>query len=115
VYCFWRSANEFGRRILTRSDVSDEIRNLICARADHVLFPGGHNEDYFICNVEADEDASGDEVLFIYLCYQKAGIEPKATLILDLLVEIRKALVSVGEQRFPHIQHVPFEAQALAS
>ena len=97
------------------ADVSPELKELICSTADVVLYKKGHSENCFICNVEADDDASGDEVLFIYLCYQKPNIEPTAKLMAELRNQMRKVLVARGDPRFPHIRHMPFVEEALAS
>jgi hypothetical protein len=80
-----------------RPDVRVAINNII----DDLL------RDYKLdtCGIAADEDSSGDDAIFVDLCYalNEREIDPAITTLVR--TAIRESLLNLGEVRFPYIRH----------
>ncbi len=64
--------------------------------------------------IHAGRDHSGDPALFIDAFYRLSREPLQTTFTLNLLTELRRLLISKGEQRFPYVRHHFDEKQQVA-
>jgi hypothetical protein len=58
------------------------------------------------CGITSDEDSTGDNAIFVDICYLRptgSPIDPQIET--ELLAEVRDRLLNLGERRFPYIRH----------
>jgi hypothetical protein len=61
--------------------------------------------DLETCGIEVARDSSGDEAIFIDICYRLNAIEFDASAINAVRSAVRSMLIENGEERFPYIRH----------
>jgi len=65
-------------------------------------------------DIRADRDHSGDPGLFIDVFYRLSREPLQTAFTLNLLTELRRLLMSKGEDRFPYLRHHFDERQQVA-
>ena len=67
-----------------------------------------HLQNYNVapCNIAVFETSEGEEAIRVGVCYyvgEEVVIDPKVTM--ELLTDLNRKLLEVGEERFPYIRH----------
>lgn len=81
--------------------IRPEVRAAIQTVVDDLL------RDYKLetCGIKADEDSSGDDAIFVDLCYELTEREIDPAITTAVRTAIRERLLKLGESRFPYIRH----------
>jgi hypothetical protein len=83
------------------NNLSAKIKRQIASIIDDML----KHYDLETCGVEVAEDASGDEAIFVDLCYKLSPREFDPVIISDVRSAVREMLLANNEIRFPYIRH----------
>jgi hypothetical protein len=83
------------------NDIRPDLKSGIKTIIDGML----SQYDLETCGIEVAEDASGDDAIFVDLCYRLSPKEFDPTLISDVRSAVREMLIANGEYRFPFIRH----------
>jgi hypothetical protein len=70
---------------------------------------------YAGADIRADRDVDGDPILLVDVNYNFVDRPISSKITFGLPTEVRKALISLGESRFPQIRHRFNEQQKIAS
>lgn len=91
--------------------ISNNVRRAVEKVLSDRLGPAG----FAGADIRADRDVDGDPILLVDVNYNFVDRPISSKITYGLPTEVRKALKSLGESRFPQIRHHFNEQQKIAS